>query len=96
MADPQTILKRPIMTEKTTIMREANAFAIEVDPAASKSQIRAAVEERFKVNVISVRTSKIVGKYRRRFGPIGGYQPDRKKAIVRVRAGQQIKWEEVA
>jgi large subunit ribosomal protein L23 len=69
---------------------------IEVSPTASKSQIRAAIEARFKVTVLSVRTIKVLGKYRRKVGPIGGYQPNRKKAIVNVKAGQQINWEEVA
>jgi ribosomal protein L23 len=55
-----------------------------------------AIQERFKVNVLSVNTVKMYGKFRRRIGPKGGYQSDWKKAIVRLKQGQQIKWEEVA
>lgn len=91
-----TILKRPLITEKSTGLRESNRFVIEVDPSASKGQIKLEIQERFKVNVLSVRTVKIMGKFRRRVGPIGGYQQDRKKAIVELKDGQKITWEEVA
>jgi large subunit ribosomal protein L23 len=90
------ILRRPIITEKTTLLREANQYVIEVDPSASKGQIRQAIEARFKVNVLKVRTVNVGGKYRRKIGPVGGYQTDWKKAIVRIKAGQKISWEEVA
>jgi len=96
MNTTQQILKRPFVTEKSTRLREENCFVVEVHPSASKGDIKIAVEKRFKVDVVAVRTVKIHGKYRRRVGPIGGYQPDRKKAIVRVKAGQQINWEEGA
>lgn len=90
------VLRRPIVTEKSTSMRENNRYVIEVDPSASKYQIRQAIESRFKVNVVSVHTVRVLGKYRRKVGPMGGYKPDWKKAIVKVKAGQQIAWEEVA
>lgn len=90
------VLRRPLVTEKSTRIRESNGYVIEVDPSASKGQIRSAIESRFKVNVLSVHTVKVLGKLRRRTGPIGGYQPDRKKAIVKIKAGQKINWEEVA
>lgn len=93
---PLNVLRRPIVTEKSTTLREDNRYVIEVSPQASKYQIRQAVEQRFKVNVLSVRTVRVLGKYRRKVGPMGGYQPDWKKAIVRIKAGQQISWEEVA
>jgi large subunit ribosomal protein L23 len=56
------ILRRPIITEKTTTMRESNRYVIEVDPSASKHQIRSAVEAKFKVNVLSVHTVRVLGK----------------------------------
>jgi len=96
MAEIKQILRRPVITEKSTILRESNQYVIEVDPAASKGMIRQAIESRFKVNVLKVRTVTVGGKFRRKFGPIGGYQSDWKKAIIRVKAGQQISWEEVA
>ena len=96
MATEFEILRRPMITEKSTTLREKNAYVVEVDPSASKGQIRSAIENRFKVTVLGVRTVKILGKFRRKAGPVGGYQPNSKKAIVTVKAGQQIKWEEVA
>jgi large subunit ribosomal protein L23 len=96
MSEALEVLRRPIITEKSTLLREGNRYAFEVEPWASKGQIRQAIESRFKVNVINVRTVKVLGKFRRRTGPQGGYQPNRKKAIVRVQQGQTIKWEEVA
>ena len=96
MAEIKQILRRPVITEKTTILRESNQYVIEVDPSASKGMIRQAIESRFKVNVLKVRTVTVGGKFRRKFGPIGGYQSDWKKAIIRIKAGQQISWEEVA
>ena len=96
MAEIRAVLRRPIITEKTTRLREGNQYVIEVDPSATKGQIREAVQAQFKVTVIQVRTIRVLGKFRRRTGPVGGYQPDRKKAVIELKEGQQIKWEEVA
>ena len=96
MSELLHVLRRPLITEKSTRMQEANSYVIEVDTSASKGQIRSAIESRFKVNVLAVRTVKVLGKYRRKVGPVGGYQPNRKKAIIKIKAGQKINWEEVA
>lgn len=90
------ILQRPVVTEKASMLREQNKFVVEVVPKASKNQIREAIEKRFKVNVLNIKTIRLHGKYRRRMGPQGGYQPDSKKAVVELKKGQQITWEEVA
>ena len=94
--DKSELIKKPIITEKSTLLRENNRYVLEVDTKASKTQIKDLLEKQFKVQVVSVRTIKVKGKYRRRTGPVGGYQPDWKKAIVRLKSGQQITWEEVA
>ena len=91
-----TFLRHPVVTEKSTRQREQNKFVIEVDPKATKGQVKQEIESRYKVNVVSVRTVSLPGKYRRVRGPVGGYQSDRKKAIIRLKPGQQISWEEVA
>jgi large subunit ribosomal protein L23 len=96
MSEIKQILRRPVVTEKSQRLREGNQYVIEVDLGASKGEIRQAIEQRFKVNVLNVRTVRVGGKFRRKFGPVGGYQTDRKKAIVRIKQGQQISWEEVA
>ncbi len=90
------ILKRPHVTEKATLLREKNTYVLAVDPSANKHEIRAAVEHKFNVNVLDIHTVKVLGKYRRKTGPVGGYQPDWKKAIVRIKEGQKIAWEDVA
>ena len=89
-----TILIRPFVTEKSTRLKEDNSFVVEVSSGASKGDIKLEIERRYKVQVLKVRTVKIYGKYRRRVGPVGGYQSDGKKAIIRVKAGQTINWEE--
>lgn len=96
MSQVLDVLRRPLVTEKSTRLREENKYVVEVQPWASKTQIKSAIEARFKVNVVGIHTVKVLGKFRRRGGPIGGYQSDSKKAIVKIKAGQQITWEEVA
>ena len=89
-----SILRKPIITEKASMLREKNKFVVEVEPVVTKGQIRQEIETRYKVNVLSVKTLKQRGKFRRKMGPQGGYQPNRKKAIVQLKEGQQITWEE--
>jgi len=85
------IIKRPIITEKTTKLKQQhNSYVFEVDLNATKSQIKEAIEKLFNVDVISVRTNIIKGKLRR-YGRYEGYKPDWKKAIVRIKQGQSIK-----
>ncbi len=92
--NPLAILKRPIVTERSTLMREQNRFTFVVDPRATKGQIREAVEAAFKVDVIAVNTARMPGKERRRMGPRSGFQPEWKKAIVTLKKGQEIKYAE--
>src|SRR4051794_39544742 len=66
MSDVIEVVRRPIITEKSTLLRESNRYVVEVEPWANKDQIRAAIEARFKVNVIGVRTIILPGKYRRK------------------------------
>lgn len=84
------IIKRPIITEKTTRLKDVNAYAFEVDPSANKQQIAEAVEKLFKVKVDSVNTTMVRGK-QRRMGKFTGLRPDWKKAYVRLEKGQTIK-----
>lgn len=90
MASLYQILKRPIVTEKTTILRDAlNQYVFEVDPKANKVQIRRAVEMAFDVRVADVRTSIVRGRQRRTRQGIG-QAPNWKKAVVTLYAGQEI------
>jgi large subunit ribosomal protein L23 len=89
-----SVLRRPIVTERSTFLKEQNKYVFAVDLHATKGQIREAVQESFKVNVVAVNTMRMHGKMRRRMGPRPGYEPDWKKAIVTVKAGQEIKYAE--
>jgi len=87
---PYDIIRRPIVTEKSTDLREeANQIVFEVAPDANKIEIKQAVEALFKVKVQQVRTIKVRGK-KRRLGLSVGKRPDWKKAIVKLRPGDTI------
>lgn len=86
------IIKRPIVTERAANLKaQLNQYVFKVSPKASKGDIKRAVEELFKVNVTQVRTMNVQGKFRRMGNSAGAYRPDWKKAIVAVKAGQEIK-----
>ena len=84
------IVKRPLMTEKTTIQRETdNQYTFEVDRKANRVEIKRAVEQIFGVRVASVRTMQKRGKVKMR-GRIMGKRKDWKKAIVTLLPGERI------
>ena len=87
---PYDIIKRPLITEKTSIQKEElNKVVFEVDRKANRTQIKRAVEQIFNVNVSSVQTLQVKGKVKRR-GYILGKRKDWKKAIVTLKPGQRI------
>ena len=90
MKEWHQVVRKPLITEKSTRMKEAeNQIAFVVDSEANKVQIRQAVEKLFKVKVKSVRTMNLVGK-RKRMGKFWGWKSDWKKAIVKIEKGQTI------
>lgn len=90
------IIIRPLITEKTNIQKElSNQVSFEVDRRANRIEIRRAVEQAFKVRVISVRTMQMLGKATQR-GRISGKRRDWKKAIVRLMPGERIEFFEGA
>ena len=82
-------LRRPIITEKSTIMQESGRYSFEVATSATKLQIKQAVEEAFGVKVVKVNTMNVRGK-RKRYGPRQVKQPDTKKAVVTLKPGNRI------
>jgi len=85
-----SVIRRPLITEKALTTRETqNSLVFEVAANASKSEVKQAVEQLFKVKVASIRTVSVVGKERRR-GKFSGYLPDWKKAYVRLKAGEKV------
>ena len=92
MRHAHEIILRPLVTEKGMLARENhNQFLFKVDPRATKPEIARAVEKAFSVTVLEVRTMNVQGKKRRR-GRLVGRKPDWKKAVVRLAAGQDIKY----
>jgi large subunit ribosomal protein L23 len=84
------IIRRPLVTEKSTMMREegTNIIAFEVDPKANKIQVKAAVEQLFKVKVDDVRLFNVRGKIKR-MGRYAGKRRDWRKAYVRLKEGEK-------
>jgi len=90
MKEIYQIIRRPLITEKSTQQKEASRqYVFEVDRGASKIEIQSAVERLFKVKVLQVRTCNVLGKVKR-LGKRYGKRPDWKKAIVTVREGDRI------
>ena len=89
MSNPRSIIQKPVITEKATILREGNKYAFRVDPKANKVQIRQAIESIFDVKVESVRTIKVPSKPKRQ-GLYAGHRAGWKKAYVTLRAGDSI------
>lgn len=91
------ILKRPLVTEKMTILEEKHQYAFEVDPDANKIEIARAVEKKFNVTVESVRTLMHKGKAKSqmtRRGRFAGRTSHWKKAIVTLKEGEKIEFVE--
>jgi large subunit ribosomal protein L23 len=83
------VLRKPVVTEKSTLLQEAGKYVFEVAPGATKHEIKRAVEEVFDVTVLKVNTMNLRGKSKR-FGPRVVLQPSRKKAIVKLAPGDTI------
>jgi large subunit ribosomal protein L23 len=105
MRAPQTVIKRPLLTEKSTTLREtggssqtfgegdeyAQKIVFEVAKDANKIEIRSAVQSLFNVTVTDVHTMVVRGKLKR-LGRFMGRRPATKKAIVTLKAGDNIEF----
>lgn len=105
MRAPQTIIKRPLMTEKSQRLREtggaasaaaegdtyAQKLVFEVARDANKIEIRSAIQALFKVTVADVHTIVVRGKSKR-LGRFEGRRPTWKKAVVTLKAGDNIEF----
>lgn len=86
-----SIIKAPVITEKSQTLANENAYVFKVDKKANKTQIKQVIEKKFGVKVASVNTlntktkNRRVGKYT---GKTGGY----KKAIVKLMEGSKIEF----
>jgi len=88
--DRHSIILRPVITEKSTALKEKNhEVCFEVPRGANKSEIKKAVELLFKTKVESVRTQNKIGKTRR-IGRSSGKTKDWKKAFVKLKEGEKM------
>ncbi len=83
------VLRRPLVTEKNTMLQAQGKYAFEIAREANKPQIKQAVEKAFKVKVLAVNVMTVPGKTRR----VGRRQvltQSWKKAIVTLKPGDKI------
>ena len=89
MKTAEHLVRHPIITEKSTILRErTGVYCFRADVRANKIEIARAVEALFGVKVAEVRTARVKGKVRR-MGRLTSKGPDWKKAWVRLAPGQK-------
>jgi len=90
MATAFDVIRRPVITEKGLTAKETEGTLVfEVAANATKTEVKQAVEQLFKVKVASIRTASVIGKLRKR-GQYSGFLPDWKKAYVRLKAGEKV------
>ena len=90
MKAPQSIILRPLVTEKTTTLtQDGNVLTFEVARDANKIEIRHAVEVLFSVKVTGVRVARMLGKIKK-VGKSIGRSSDGKKAYVKLKAGEKL------
>lgn len=89
------ILNKPIVTEKMTALETHRQYAFEVDRKSNKIEIQKAIEKKFNVKVLSVRTINYKGKQKTqmtRRGRFSGKTAQWKKAIVTLKEGDKIEF----
>ena len=90
MSRSHEILRSPVITEKSTHLKEnLQTLVFKVSRDANKQEIKEAVEKIFKVKVDGVRTANFHGKVRRQ-GRYSGRRPDWKKAYVTLKKGEKM------
>lgn len=90
MKNPYSVIKAPVITEKSTAETALNNKVVFwVDTDANKKDIKEAVEKAFSVKVLDVNTQRVPGKLKR-LGKFAGKKPVRKKAYVTLKEGDKI------
>ena len=92
--DLADLVRRPIVTEKSTILMEQNKYTFEVTPKSTKPEIKAAIEDLFQVKVVKINTANPPRK-KKRVGRFIGYKPQYKRAIVTIAPGDVEKVRQV-
>jgi len=84
------VIRRPLITEKTSILREdGKTIVFQVATAANKIEIKRAIEQLLGAKVATIRTSIVHGKVKRQ-GRFAGQRSDWKKAYVKLREGEKV------
>ncbi|HSI66031.1 MULTISPECIES: 50S ribosomal protein L23 [Caryophanaceae] len=83
--EARDILKRPVITERSSEVMADKKYTFEVDTRANKTQVKQAVQEIFGVKVEKVNIMNYKGKFKR-MGKHAGYTNKRRKAIVKLTA----------
>ena len=86
---PSQVLLAPVVSEKSYSQIADRKYTFKVHQDAHKTQIRQAVEQLFEVDVVDVKVLKVQPKPKRR-GLVRGTRPGWKKAVVKIREGQEI------
>lgn len=86
-----TIIKKPLITEKNTMLQGQNKYFFKVDKKANKYQVKKAVEKFFNVKVVDVNIANIAGKMKR-YGKHPVISGEYKKAYVTLETGQKIEF----
>lgn len=81
MKNPRDIIKRPVITERTSDLMANKKYVFEVDIRSNKTEIKQAIEQIFKVKVVGVNTLRMPAKPKR-YGRYSGFRSEWKKAIV--------------
>lgn len=90
---PYEVLRRPVITEKSTMLAGQRKYVFEVAEDANKPQIKQAVQQAFDVTVENVNTTMVRGRRKRnRYGRRTGTAPTWKKAIVTLAPGSTIEF----
>ena len=90
MKEAGLVIRKMQLTEKATALAEKSKYFFEVAPGANKIDVKRAVEELYKVSVVSVNTMKYAGKRKRERRLQYGKRSDWKRAIVTLRKGDSI------
>jgi large subunit ribosomal protein L23 len=90
MKNLHDVIRRPLLTEKSTLLKETqHTLVFEVHRAATKPEIKKAVEALFETKVKEVRVARVHGKVKRQ-GRHVGRRPDWKKAFVVLEKGAKM------
>lgn len=88
------IIRRPIITEKSSVLADKLVYTFEVEKTANKVEIKKAIEQIFNVHVVSIQTV-MVHRKAKRMQRYEGFKAGYKKAVVRLQPGETIKAFEV-